>query len=63
MRNQKIVDILQTDLTKAKEEHTRLNSVIKTREKSEDELRDELKKQKEEYTKLDMRLSALKKEY
>ena len=36
LRNQKIVEILQTDLTKAKEEHSRLNSVIKTREKSED---------------------------
>ena len=63
MRNQKIVEILQADLNKAKEEHNRLNSVIKTREKSEDEVRDELKKQKEEYTKLDMKLSALKKEY
>ena len=63
MRNQKIVDILQADLTKAKEEHNRLSSVIKAREKSEDALRDESKKQKEEYTKLEMRLSALRKEY
>ena len=46
LRNQKIVDILQADLNKAKEEHQRLNNVIKTREKSEEELRDDLKKQK-----------------
>ena len=54
---------MQSDLNKAKEEHSRLNGIIKNREKSEDELRDDIKKQKEEYTKLDMKLNALKKEY
>lgn len=57
------MEILQVDLAKGKEEQTRLNAVITTREKAEEELRDELKKQKEEYTKLDMKLSALRKEY
>lgn len=32
-RNQKIVEILQGDLAKAKEEHVRLNAVIASREK------------------------------
>lgn len=39
-RNQKIVEILQTDLAKAKEEQTRLNATIATREKTEEELRE-----------------------
>jgi hypothetical protein len=46
-RNQKIVEILQSDLAKGKEDQIRLNTVIASREKIEDELREDMKKQKE----------------
>lgn len=62
-RHQKMVEILQGDLTKAREEHKRLNETIGARERVEEDVREELKRQKEEYTKLDMKLAALRKEY
>ena len=42
-----MVEILQKDIAKARDEHKRLNDVISSREKSEDDVREELKRQKE----------------